>query len=66
MTTQAQIRALFWAQYAHLDARARARRTRSKGHNAQDATTRTAFCDFVDFLNRSGEISDALAQRVTL
>jgi hypothetical protein len=66
MTTQKQIRAAFWAAHPDLEATARARRTRSKPQNHQTATTRTAFVDFVDALNRSGEISDALTQRVTL
>jgi hypothetical protein len=66
MTTQKQIRAAFWAAHPDLDAQARARRTRSKPQNRHNATTRTAFVDFVDSLNRSGEISEALAQRVTL
>jgi hypothetical protein len=66
LTNQKQIRAVFWAAHPDLEAQARARRTRSKTQNHQNATTRTAFVDFVDALSRSGEISDALAQRVTL
>jgi hypothetical protein len=66
MTTQKQIRAAFWAAHPDLDAQARLHRIRSKPQNHQNATTRTAFVDFVDYLNRSGEISDALANRATL
>ena len=66
MTTQKQIRAAFWELHPDLEANARARRTRSKTQNRHNATTRTAFVDFVDYLSRSGEISEALAQRVTL
>jgi hypothetical protein len=66
MTTQKQIRAVFWAAHPDLEAAARARRTRSKPQNHHNATTRCAFVDFVDNLNRSGQISDALANRATL
>lgn len=66
ITNQAQIRALFWATFPDLDEQARRRRTRSKSQNSQNATTRCAFVDFVDSLARSGDISAALAQRVTL
>jgi hypothetical protein len=66
ITNQKQIRAAFWVAHPELDATARARRTRSKPQNHHNATTRCAFVDFVDTLNRSGQISDALAQRVTL
>jgi hypothetical protein len=66
MTTQKQIRAAFWAAHPEHEAAARARRTRSKPQNHHNATTRCAFVDFVDALNRSGQISDALANRATL
>jgi hypothetical protein len=66
MTTQTQIRASFWEAHPDLDAQARARRTRSKGQNAQNATTRTAFVDYVDSLARDGTITEKLAHNVTL
>jgi hypothetical protein len=66
LTNQKQIRAVFWAAHPDLEAAARARRTRSKPQNYQNATTRCAFVDFVDALSRSGQISDALANRATL
>jgi len=66
MTTQAQIRASFWESHPDLDRMARARGTRSKGQNAQNATTRTAFVDYVDSLARDGVITEKLAHNVTL
>ena len=66
MTTQKQIRAAFWRDHPKMKYRARQRGTFSKGQNAQYTDTRCAFVDYVDSLRRSGEISEALAQRVTL
>ena len=66
MKTQAQVRAAFWQQHPEHEARARQRGTRSKGQNAQTCDCRSAFCDFVESLARDGEISAALANRVTL
>lgn len=66
MTTQNEIRIAFWESHPDLDKQARARKTRSKGQNAQNTTTRSAFVDFVDSLARSGEISEKLANRATL
>ena len=34
--------------------------------NRHNATTRTAFCDFVDYLAKAGEIPEKLAFRATL
>ena len=59
LTTQAQIRQAFWRDHPNLP--------RKPGNqNAQPADTRAAFVDYVDLLQRSGEISEALADRVTL
>lgn len=60
-TTQQQIRAAFWAQLPQASGY-----YQSKRQNAQPCDVRTAFCDFVDSLARNGDISDNLAQRVTL
>ena len=68
-TTQAQVRAAFW-RYA--DEIQSPNITRRKIPNfagtgtMHNTDTRCAFCDFVDHLARSGDISQALAQRVTL
>ena len=58
-TNQRELRAAFWADHPHL-------LRRTGGHNAQLCDTRMTFCDWIEALNRSGQISDALAQRVTL
>ena len=69
MTTQKQIRAAFWETFPDLP-----RRRYSYSPNRSDKTaplvhptaTRSAFVYFVDHLARSGDISEALAFRVTL
>ncbi len=65
-TTQKQIRAAFWRDHSHFDEQVRAAGVRSKRQNAHCATVRCTFVDYVDSLARNGDISDALAQRVTL
>jgi len=62
MTTTAQLRAAFWnnfPQFAPLY-----RRTRRQ--NDYPAHVRETFCNYVDSLARSGRITEALADRVTL
>jgi len=64
MTTQKQIRAEFWAAHPTLS-RCKIRDYAGTGHmHTTDA--RCAFVDFVDVLHRNGQISEALANRVTL
>jgi hypothetical protein len=58
MKNQKQIRAAFWEFNPHLS------RKKYKGDYVTD--TRVAFCDFVDYLYRNGEISEALCNRATL
>lgn len=64
MTNQKQIRAAFW------EAHPTAPRRRIKDHAGTGlmypTDTRCAFADFVDYLERSGQISPALADRATL
>ncbi len=66
LASQKQVREEFWATYPSFDHQARAAGIRNKRQNHQCATVRCAFVDFVDFLHRDGQISDALADRVTL
>ena len=66
LTTQKQIRAKFWADHPSFDHQARAAGIRSKRQNEHCATVRCTFVDYVDTLARSGEISESLANRVTL
>lgn len=65
-TNQKQVRAAFWEAHPAFDFQARSAGIRSKGQNAQCATVRCTFVDFVDALARNGDIGDALANRVTL
>lgn len=60
-TSQKAIRAAFWESMPVNHGY-----KTSKRQNAQPCDVRTAFCDFVDSLARAGDISDKLAQRVTL
>ena len=58
MTTQRQVRAAFWAQFDGV---------RKPGNQDKQVTdTRVVFVEFVDYLARNGEITEALARRVTL
>ncbi len=65
ITTQSALRAAFWdsAQY-HINCDTITRRKLRNGDYTTD--TRCAFVDFLDMLARDGQISEALAQRVTL
>ena len=63
LTTQKQVRAAFWN--ANPGMKERDYRA-SYRQNDYSATVRCDWCDFVEHLVRSGEISEALAQRVTL
>ena len=68
MTTQRQIRKAFWDMERSGYFKIQRKRItsydgKSKMHNTD---TRCAFVAFVDYLSKSGEISEALAQRVTL
>lgn len=63
-TTQAQVRAAFWQEHPNLPRR-KIRDYSGKG-KMHVTDTRCAFVDYVDYLEKSGLISQALAQRVTL
>jgi hypothetical protein len=66
MTTQKQVRSLFWDTFPHFAEQARAAGILSKRQNYHCATVRCSFVDFVDSLARAGRISEKLAHRVTL
>lgn len=61
MTTQEQVRDYFWHNFPDFE-----RRGHRVRQNAYSATIRSAFVDFVDMLERDGQISEKLASRVTL
>jgi hypothetical protein len=65
-TTQKQVRAAFWANHPGMAQAAREAGTLTKGQNAQGTDIRVAFVEYVDSLARNGDISETLAQRVTL
>jgi hypothetical protein len=62
MTTQASVRDSFWNIHTEFQHEQRSR----KRQNDYSATIRSAFVEFVDGLQKSGQISEALAERVTL
>lgn len=64
ITTQKELRAAFWA--AHPDASRRIIRDYAGTGRMYCTDTRVAWCDYVDLMARSGEISEALADRATL
>lgn len=66
ITTQKELRREFWAQHPHLAEQAMEAGILSKPQNFHCATVRCDFVDFVDMMHRSGQISDALADRATL
>jgi hypothetical protein len=66
MTNQKQVRASFWQSFPSLELHALKWGIKTSPQNRHNAETRTAFVDFVDSLQRSGDISEKLANRVTL
>jgi len=66
MTTQKQIRAAFWDSFPHFEEQAREAGIFSKPQNFHCATVRCAFVDFVDHLQKNGQITESLAFRATL
>jgi len=66
ITTQKTIRALFWASHPDLESHALMWGIKTAPQNRHNTDTRTAFCDYVDSLAKSGMISEKLASRATL
>jgi hypothetical protein len=62
-TNQADVRDAFWNVFF---VEGKPRKYWGKSQNDLPADIRVAFCDFVDMLEKDGQISEALAQRVTL
>lgn len=60
MTTQKQIRASFWHAFPQFT------RIPGQKQNSYSATIRSAWTDWVDYLQKSEQISEALANRATL
>ena len=66
ITTQKTIRAQFWVSHPDLESHALMWGIKTAPHNRHNIDTRTAFCDFVDYLAKSGMISEKLASRAAL
>lgn len=66
ITTQKTIRAHFWASHPDLETHALMWGIKTAPQNRHNTETRTAFCDYVDSLAKSGIISEKLAARATL
>lgn len=64
-TTQNQLRDEFWSMFPELECRT-TRRGKPLSQNQQPADTRMSFVDWIDQLERNGDISERLAQRATL
>ena len=62
MKTLKEVRNSFWSEYNQF----RSDRKSCKTQNEYNATIRSAFVDYVDSLQRSGIISEKLADRATL
>lgn len=62
ITTQKQIRLIFWETFPQFKNEYRARKTQ----NEYSTDVRCSFCDFTDFLHKSEYISEALYNRATL
>ena len=62
-TSQREIRDAFWLVFY---VEGKPREYYGKTQNQLPADVRTGFVDFVDYLQKEGTISEALAERVTL
>lgn len=63
MTTQSAVRESFWH---NCGSRLAASRIKGKTQNDYPADVRMAFVDYVDMLALDGDITDSLANKVTL
>jgi hypothetical protein len=60
MTTQKQLRASFWHAFPQF------RRIPGQKQNAYSATVRSAWTEWLNYLAKSEQISESLANRATL
>ena len=66
-TTQKQVRDQFWLEYSGVPGISRRKIRNYSGNGTMYNTdTRCAFVDYLDYLSKSGMISEALADRATL
>lgn len=71
LTTQKQVRAAFWeawrsGQFEGLNVTPKRIANFSGNGKMHNTDTRCAFCDFVDSLNKDGQLKEGLVERVTL
>lgn len=66
ITNQKDLRRAFWEAHPSFDHQAREAGIRSKSQNHHCATVRFTWVDFVDAMQRDGQISETLAYRATL
>jgi hypothetical protein len=67
ITTQRELRRLFWLDHANIPGVTKRRICNYSGNGKMHNTdTRCAFCDWLDAMSRNGTISQELAQRATL
>ncbi len=66
ITTQRELRKAFWNDHPHFAEQARAAGILTAPQDEHCATVRYAFCDWLDYLQKSGQISERLADRATL
>lgn len=64
--TQSQVRENFWAFLREINPGLAGKYRRTKRQNDYPTDIRVNFVDFVENLRRNGQISEALAYRVTL
>jgi hypothetical protein len=62
MKTTSQVRTAFWQSFPEFKNEYR----KTWRQNQYNATIRTSFVDYVDNLRKRGEITESLANRVTL
>lgn len=70
-TTQRQVRAAFWQMWREggfggLHVTPRRIPNYAGNGKMHNTDTRTAFCDYVDALQKDGQLAEGLADRVTL
>ena len=63
-TTQKELRRAFWEQHPHLPRR-KIKNYAGTG-TMYPTDTRCAWCDWLDYMQKIGQISDSLADRATL
>lgn len=64
ITTQKKLRKLFWEEHPMLSRRKI--RDYAGAGKMYTTDTRVAWCDWVDHMQKNGQISEALAERATL